>query len=160
MAHAFVTVHGRLAADPETAFGADGTQRVKFRIGVTQGWGERKTTGWYGVVMFGKRSEFVANYCKKGDEVMVSGEQEIREAEVKGVQRTFVDITASSVEKIGGQRNDEHRAPEPQRGRGRSNAQSGPPNADTDLPFRARFDGPRDTDRPSVRARWSKASRA
>lgn len=156
MAHAHITIHGRLAADPETVYSDKGDPRVKFRVGVTQGWGERKSTGWYGVVIFGKRGEFVQTYLHKGDEVIVSGELAVTETEKAGEKRTYLDVVASSVEPVGGRRDE---APQ-QRASGPAPRQAARGPASDDIPFAYRTVTPPDADRFEPRAAWSKARRA
>lgn len=107
MANAHITVLGRIVANPEHRNTNSGASMVKFRVAVSQGWGNRKTTGWYGVTVFGKGGKFVLDYCAKGDEVFVAGDLEVREVEGDGGKRLFLDITASSVEKTSGSKRKE-----------------------------------------------------
>lgn len=107
MANAIISVLGRIAADPEARTTTSGNEMVKFRLAVTQGWGDRKTTGWYSVTVFGRQCKFVRDYCRKGDEVFVAGELEAREYEKDGVKRTSIDVTASSVAKTNGSKRKE-----------------------------------------------------
>lgn len=148
MANANITILGRLGADPETRETKAGPV-VKLRVAVTQGWGEKKTTGWYGVAIFGKRGDFVQQFCQKGDEVMVSGSLEQNEVEKGGEKRTYMEINASSVEKVG-----------PRRDGAAPARASAPRQSQDDVPFAHRTVTPRDTDHPRPREPWSKASRA
>lgn len=102
MANAVISIMGRLVADPESRHTTRGTEMVKCRVAVQQGWGEKKSTGWYGVTAFGHSVKFLRDFCRKGDEVWVTGELEVREVEGDVGRKMFLDITASNVAKTNG----------------------------------------------------------
>lgn len=72
-----IILHGRLGKDPEQkpVNGPNGTfTQVNFNLAVSRDFGD--STDWFYCVMFGKRAEAFARYCKKGQEVLVTGEMQ------------------------------------------------------------------------------------
>lgn len=79
-----VTLTGRLVKDVELAFtSGKGTAVAKFTIAVDDGFGDKKTTDFIPVVVWGKSGEAVANYCSKGSKVLVNGKIKTRNFEGK-----------------------------------------------------------------------------
>lgn len=74
------TIHatGRLGRDPELR-ATTTSQKVEMNIAVDSGWGDNRTTKWYRVELWGKRSEYFANNLRKGDLVYFHGELSFRE---------------------------------------------------------------------------------
>lgn len=64
-----------------------------FSVATDSGWGEKKTTIWENVSVFGKQAEFVLKYAQKGQLVFVMGR---REQSVKG-DKTYQNIIADEV---------------------------------------------------------------
>jgi single-strand DNA-binding protein len=64
-----------------------------FSVATDSGWGEKKTTIWENVSVFGKQAEFVLKYAQKGQLVYVSGR---REQSTKG-DKVYVNIIADEV---------------------------------------------------------------
>lgn len=94
MAGAFSgTVTGFVAKDPEST--ANG-KAVKFSIPVSKG--KDSPTTWVRVTAWGKTSEFVLNYVKKGSLVTASGTVETREYEGKNGKAISVELNAGSVQ--------------------------------------------------------------
>ncbi|MFM8155423.1 MAG: single-stranded DNA-binding protein [Actinomycetes bacterium] len=100
-----LTIVGRLGADPELKFAANGTAIVKLRV-VSSGrkrqddgtWIDVDTTWWH-VTAFKTLAETVANSMLKGDAVIVVGTVKGREWEDQktGEKRTALEVLASSV---------------------------------------------------------------
>lgn len=59
------------------------------------GFGDRKTTGWLDVQLWGKVAEMFADDCGKGDEVVFTGRLEMREWEGRDGKRQTWGIVAS-----------------------------------------------------------------
>ena len=76
-----VTIAGHLGADPETKDIGSNTV-TNFSVAVSQGFGEKKTTGWYRCAAWGKRGKAIQDHLSKGDPIIVSGRLS---------QRTFGD---------------------------------------------------------------------
>jgi len=70
------TIVGRLGRDAEARQTANGTAITQLSVAADVGFGERKTTLWRNVTVFGKSAEFCAN-LKKKETVAVTGRLEI-----------------------------------------------------------------------------------
>ncbi len=86
------TIVGRIGQAPK-AF----AKGCNFSVATDSGWGEKKTTIWESVSVFGKQAEFVLKYAQKGQLVYVSGR---REQSTKG-DKVFVNIIADEVKLLG-----------------------------------------------------------
>lgn len=98
---------GRLGADPELKFTGSGKAVANFRIACddrrlnkqTNEW-ETTTTVWLAVDLWEKDAEAAAEHLKKGDEVTVIGQLNVREFDRKdGGKGTSVEIKYSKVSK-------------------------------------------------------------
>lgn len=93
-----VVIHGRLGRDPETRSIASGDSVTKLNVAADRGYGDKKTTTWVSVDVWGRRGETVAKHLKKGSEVVVRGELYTREYEAKdGSKRTSIECRADEV---------------------------------------------------------------
>lgn len=90
MIHAFVV--GRLGRNPEQVKAEAGG--CSFSIASDQGWGEKKSTNWIRVTVWGKRGEKLSLMLNKGSRVGVRGELTTREYEGK----TQLELRADEVE--------------------------------------------------------------
>lgn len=107
----YVTIKGRLTADPELRFTPSGTGVVNFTIAAqaskfdrdSNEWKDKPAKFWRCAAWNqGKltRAENVANLLKKGDSIIVYGELETREYETKeGERRTADEIRVESIGK-------------------------------------------------------------
>lgn len=77
-----ITISGRIGKDAESRQAGDGTV-TSFNVAVDQGYGDRKTSNWYRVSVWGKKGAGAAPYLLKGGQVTVVGEFEIGEYEGK-----------------------------------------------------------------------------
>lgn len=89
---------GRLAADPEVHQG--NTTRVRIRIAV-DGYdyqAKQKKADFFSVTIFGKRAETVAQYCRKGSFVVLTGEmRENNFIDKQGNKRYETQLVADDV---------------------------------------------------------------
>lgn len=98
-----VVLCGTLGADPEVRVGQSGSSVCKLRVATTKSVKKRgsetyeKVTSWHSVVIFGKRGEFVASDCSKGDRVTVLGELSTRSYEKDGQKVWTTEIVADTV---------------------------------------------------------------
>lgn len=99
-----ITLLGRLGKDPVTNNQGQ-SPYTTFTLAVDQGWGDKKTTGWYSVICFGKQSEVAAKYLKKGSQVLISGLPEIKSYKKDGIERMSVNVTVNQLTLIGGNQN-------------------------------------------------------
>lgn len=104
MNETFVTVQGRLVADPERKVGGAGTPFTVFRIASTvrrparNGGYEDGGTSFYSVVAFRALAANAARSLKKGDPVVVMGRQRINEFVRQDDSRgTSVEIDARAI---------------------------------------------------------------
>jgi len=89
------TITGHLGRDPESR-AAGNTSVVSFSVAVTTGYGDRKTTTWWNVSIFGKSGEAAMKHLSKGDAVTVSGEAALRPwTDKEGNERQSLDINAN-----------------------------------------------------------------
>jgi single-strand DNA-binding protein len=103
-----VILIGRLGADPEMRYTADGTPVATFRIATTE---TRKNkdgskidqTEWHRIVAWRKLGEISGEYLKKGRLVYVEGRIQSREYEGRdGVKRRTFEIVATNMKMLGG----------------------------------------------------------
>jgi single-strand DNA-binding protein len=103
-----VILIGRLGADPEMRYTADGTPVATFRIATTE---TRKNkdgskvdqTEWHRIVAWRKLGEISGEYLKKGKLVYVEGRIQSREYEGRdGIKRKAYEIVATSMKMLGG----------------------------------------------------------
>lgn len=114
-----IVVLGRLGKDAERG-NAGNTPMLKFSVGDTVGYGDKKSTNWWNCVLFGKQAEgALATHLVKGTQVQIIGEIKSREYEGK----TYYDLNVSRVELVGGkpeqqpqQQQSQGYAPKPQQG--------------------------------------------
>lgn len=67
------TIVGRLGRDPETRQTNSGSSVTTLSVASDHGFGERKSTTWVRVTIFGKRGENAAAHLTKGRAVVVTG---------------------------------------------------------------------------------------
>ena len=97
------TFIGRLAADPELRYMQNGDAVANFRIAV--GWKTKDKEGaeWVSITAFGKLSEIVGEYCKKGGQVFVQGRLKTDEyTDKEGQKRYSTKIIADRLQLLGG----------------------------------------------------------
>ena len=133
-----IIVLGRLGQEAERKQTQSGSL-LKFSVGDSVGYGDKKSTNWWNCTIFGKQAEgSLVDYLTKGAQVQVTGEVSFREYEGK----TYNDLKVSRIELVGG-KSDNHQS-KPQSG-GYGKAQGGygkpaqpsqaPADLDSELPF-------------------------
>ena len=68
-----VIVSGNLTRDPEMRYTPTGKAVTEFSIALNEGSGEKRTTEYIDCVAWEKQAELVAEYCRKGRKVLVTG---------------------------------------------------------------------------------------
>lgn len=128
-----VRLLGHLGADPEIrVVGPGGRATARFRIATTKRWMDKEKkrhekTSWITCVAWGAQANFVRDYVKKGDPVLVCGELETREWDDKNGKgkRYATEVVCDRVQSLrpreASTTSDDF--PEP------------PPPSDDDLPF-------------------------
>ena len=103
---AAISFAGRLAEDPEFRYSTSGTSILALRVPVDTGWGDRKVTTWYRVSAFGKLADRLDSahqkgYLKKGDNVFVRGQFQIREYDKNDGSKGYsAEVNADDVQII------------------------------------------------------------
>lgn len=98
-----VILIGRLGADPELRYTADGTPVASFRIATTETWKDRNNnkqerTEWHSIIAWRRLGEIAGEYLKKGRLVYIEGKIQSREYEGKdGIKRRVTEIVASDM---------------------------------------------------------------
>jgi len=104
------TVIGNLGRDPEVKFGDNGEGRATFSVAPRQRkkkGGEEKPAQWVNVVAFGKLGELCGLHLKKGQQVYLEGDIEVRQYTSKdGKPGVSTDMVARVVEFVGGPKPD------------------------------------------------------
>ncbi len=103
-----VILIGRLGADPEMRYTADGTPVATFSIATTETWKNKdgtraEQTEWHRIVSWRKLGEIAGEYLKKGKLVYVEGRIQSREFDGRdGVKRRTFEIVATGMKMLGG----------------------------------------------------------
>ena len=94
-----LVIMGRLTKDPEIRQTANGVSVCRFGIANDRTTGENKITDFFDVVAWRKTAEFITNYFRKGDAIIITGRLETNEfTDRDGVQRKTVQIVVNSAE--------------------------------------------------------------
>lgn len=94
---------GRLGRDPETRNTQGGTPVVNATLAVGKRikGGEEQTT-WVRLVFWDKLAGIVGQYCRKGSQIAISGELQIREYVKDGESRSITEVRVHSMDLLGG----------------------------------------------------------
>jgi len=125
-----VTAFGNIGRDAVLR-DAGGTPVCNFSLAANVRKGRDDVTVWYDCAIWGKRAESLAQYLKKGESVIVTGQLLPREYKGKGDElRTSLDVNVSELSFAGGGGG---RGGRP--ARGGATPPSGEIPADDDIPF-------------------------
>lgn len=72
-----LTITGALGKDAELRQTQGGDDVLSFSVGVSQGYGDSKSTNWFRCSVWGKRGRSIKQYLLKGVKVTVQGELSI-----------------------------------------------------------------------------------
>lgn len=105
-----VILVGRLGADPEVRYTAEGRAVVTFRLATSSfapgegGEGaKQERTEWHRIVVFGKQADTCGQYLSKGRLVYVEGRLRTRQWDDRdGNRRYMTEIVAQTVQFLGG----------------------------------------------------------
>ena len=99
-------IHGHLVRDPELTRSDDPTKdRCKFTVAVDRRYGDE--SDYFDCIIFGKRADVIEKYFRKGSEILISGEGQIRSYDDKnGVRRKAYQITVSDFNFCGSKKDD------------------------------------------------------
>lgn len=102
-----VMLVGRCGADPETRSLPSGDSVSNVSLATTSAWRDRQTsetkerTEWHRVAFFGRTSEAVSKYVRKGSLLYVEGSLRTREWEKDGVKRYTTEVLADTMTMLG-----------------------------------------------------------
>lgn len=116
-----VMLTGRVGGDAEIRTAGSG-EVTSFSLAVDQGWGERKSTNWFRVSIWGDRGRKIAGHILKGNKLAVTGELEIGEYQGK----PQFNVRASEIDPFMGAKPSHDAAPQ---------AQPAMADLDDDVPF-------------------------
>lgn len=99
-------IKGRLTSDPELRVTPNATEYCDFTVAVDRYMGKDKEreTDFVPCRAWRQTAAFVAEYFKKGQEMLVSGEIRFDKYEKDGEKRTYSYCTANRIEFCGGRR--------------------------------------------------------
>jgi single-strand DNA-binding protein len=141
--HAQVTLVGHLGHDPATKHVPSGESVTEFSIATSR---KRKTgdsTTWWRCAMWGKRGEVIAQYLRKGDPILVTGEPHMRPwTDKDGHERQSLEVDVREFAFVGG-KGEQQSAPQQRptadrmdaQNRASMNAQAPADTFDDDIPF-------------------------
>ena len=97
-----ISLIGRLTKDVELKYTPDGKAVTRCSVAVNDGYGEKQIVSFIDIQLWGKTAENVAQYCKKGDRIGITGSiRQDRWEDKEGGKRSRVYINASRVEFLG-----------------------------------------------------------
>ena len=71
--YAQITIIGNLTKSPDLKYNPSGTAIAKCSIAYTDGFGDKKTSHFMDIELWGKTAEAFNKYCDKGSKIMVVG---------------------------------------------------------------------------------------
>ncbi len=80
----YLITTGRLTKDAKLAFTAKGDPVLNFTVATDVGWGDSKHALFIDCALWGRRAESLDAYLKKGGQVTVRGEADLRQWEHEG----------------------------------------------------------------------------
>ena len=110
-----IIINGNLTKQPEMRYTTNEKAVTTFDIAVNEGFGDKKQTQFFKIVVWGKVAENCANYLDKGSKVLVSGRLSNRSYDAKdGTKKYITEIVANEVEFLGskGTGNNSNQAPQ------------------------------------------------
>jgi single-strand DNA-binding protein len=93
-----IILSGRLGTNVELRHTNSGKEVANVRIAVDDGYGDKKETHWFTVILWEHSAKFAAEYLTKGDKVLVQGRLKTRSWEGEGGKREQVEIVADRIE--------------------------------------------------------------
>ena len=109
--YAHATVIGHLGQDPDLRETPSGTKVVSCSVATSHKRQGEETTTWWRISLFGRRAEVIAQYLRKGDPALFSGEPVLRPwTDKDGNQRVSLELLASDFAFVGTK--DQQQAPQ------------------------------------------------
>lgn len=93
------TLFGRVGKDPDMRHTQSGKAVTTFSVAVDQGYGDKKTTAWWNVVVWQAQAEFAAKHCLKGRQVCIAGKLTQRKFQREdGTNGQTIELVADEVQ--------------------------------------------------------------
>lgn len=109
-----VCILGNLGRDPELRAMPSGDSVVNFSIATNRKWKDkssnatREETTWHRCTAFGRAADVIAEYARKGDQLMISGRLQTRKwADKDGNDRESTEIVVNEFQLLGQRRRDD-----------------------------------------------------
>ena len=88
-------VSGRLGIDPKLSYTKNGKPICEMSLGISN---EQNKTIWRKVVVFGRLAELCSVHLRKGNEVFVRGQKELKRfVDKEGNEREYFEVLANSI---------------------------------------------------------------
>lgn len=98
-----VVIMGNMTRDPELRSTTTGNQVCSFTVAVNRVYNGNESVSFLDCSAWGKVGETIAQYCKRGSGILVSGRLEQRSYETKeGEKRSRVEIVVDDFSFVGG----------------------------------------------------------
>lgn len=95
---------GNVGKDPDIRT-ANGEKVANFSLATTYRNGDKESTEWHNIVVWGKKAEVIEKYVRKGSSLYVEGMIRTRSWQDKeGVTRYTTEIMANTLQLLGGSR--------------------------------------------------------
>jgi len=100
-----VILIGRLGADPELKYTANGKAYVRFNLATSERWkdaerNKQERTEWHKIIAWGKLAEIMGEYLKKGSQVYLEGKLQTRSWEKEDEKRYTTQVVVDSMEML------------------------------------------------------------
>lgn len=122
-----VILKGRLTKDVSLLFGQSGTPYTSFTVAVNRYSKDKDLTDFILCTAFNKTAEFIAEYFRKGQEILIKGNVKVDSYEKDGNKITRQYIIVENVEFVGSKKEDENST--------KDNSEVTVDNIDDEFPF-------------------------
>ena len=122
-----VILKGRLTKDVSLLFGQSGTPYTSFTVAVNRYSKDEDLTDFILCTAFNKTAEFIAEYFRKGQEILIKGNVKVDSYEKDGNKITRQYIIVENVEFVGSKKEEENSI--------KDNSEATVDNIDDEFPF-------------------------
>ena len=122
-----VILKGRLTKDVSLLFGQSGTPYTSFIVAVNRYSKDKDLTDFILCTAFKKTAEFIAEYFRKGQEILIKGNVKVDSYEKDGNKITRQYIIVENVEFVGSKKEEENSI--------KDNSEATVDNIDDEFPF-------------------------
>lgn len=122
-----VILKGRLTKDVSLLFGQSGTPYTSFTVAVNRYSKDKDLTDFILCTAFSKTAEFISEYFRKGQEILIKGNVKVDSYEKDGNKITRQYIIVENVEFVGSKKDDENSI--------KDNSEATVNNVDDEFPF-------------------------